>query len=277
MVALFLKQSGNLPLNFFHIMFRVYRRFKALKSTMAWRDALRLALFELKNPKFEDQILLSSDSLPFYFRRGTSDFDCFEQIFLSHQYRSPLQIAPLTIVDAGANIGASVRYFAHTFPKAQIWAIEPDLTNFELLRRNSKNLPQTHLIASALWPNKEPVFITDLDAEKWKFEVSIAPSISASQALSSLTIPEILSQIPSGRINLLKLDIEGAERELFQENADVWLSKVDVIIIELHDRFKAGCSNAFYAAICKRPFHQEVMGENIFIYFMPENAETVLA
>jgi hypothetical protein len=91
--------------------------------------------------------------------------------------------------------------------------------------------------------------------------------------LSSVTIPELLARIPSGRINLLKIDIEGAERELFQANAGEWLSKVDVLVIELHDRFKQGCSKAFYSAICNRDFHQEQVGENIYIYFTSGKAE----
>ncbi len=182
-------------------------------------------------------------------------------------YRDKSVNAPVLIVDAGANIGISVRYFASKYPGSEIWAIEPDPSNFEILQQNCGSLPKTHLIPSALWPKKEPVFFTNLDAAKWGFEVSNSRPIEPRQALSTITIPELLSQIPSGRINLLKLDIEGAERELFGEGADEWLPKVDAIAIELHDRFKKGCSNAFYKAICKREFHQELVGENVFIYF----------
>lgn len=258
-------------------MLRFYRRFKALNRVMKWRDAMQMALFDPLTLKGRGQINLIDDSRPIHFRRGTSDFACFEQIFLSQQYHSPFKIEPLTIVDAGANIGTSVRYFAAKYPEAEIWAIEPDVSNFELLKSNCETLPRTHLIASALWPNNEPVFFTNLDAAKWEFEVTNAPPVATSLALSSVTIPDILAQIPSGRINLLKLDIEGAERELFQENTEAWLSKVDVLVIELHDRFKQGCSKAFYSAICTRDFNQEQVGENVFIYFTPEKAESTLA
>jgi FkbM family methyltransferase len=248
-------------------MFDSYRRFNALNKAMGWRDALRIVLSGFGTPEKQDQIHLRADSRPLHFRIGTSDFACFEQIFLDQQYHSPLKIEPLTIVDGGANIGISVRYFANLYPEAEIWAIEPDPSNIEILQQNCGDMPKTHIIPSALWPKKEPVFFTNLDASKWEFEVSNSQPTGLQQALSSITIPELLTQIPSGRINLLKLDIEGAERELFGEGADEWLPKVDAIVIELHDRIKKGCSNAFYKAICKREFHQELVGENVFIYF----------
>lgn len=234
---------------------------------MSWRSALSLALFDPMQSTGKGAIHLRTESSPIHFRRGTSDFACFEQIFLEKQYQSPLKIEPLTIVDAGANIGNSVRYFAWKYPKAEIWAIEPDASNFELLKKNCETHPRTHLIEAALWPTKEPIFLSNTNAAKWEFEVTNAASAVTSQALISVTIPELLARIPSGRINLLKIDIEGAERELFQANAGEWLSKVDVLVIELHDRFKQGCSKAFYSAICNRDFHQEQVGENIYIYF----------
>jgi len=48
------------------------------------------------------------------------------------------------------------------------------------------------------------------------------------------------------RIDLLKIDVEGAEEEIFAEEAD-WLSKVGVVLAELHtdlaaSRFQAAAS-----------------------------------
>mgnify|MGYP000361339186 CR=1 FL=1 len=51
--------------------------------------------------------------------------------------------------------------------------------------------------------------------------------------------------------DLLKIDIEGAEKELFSENTDYWLGKVNMIIIELHDWMRKDCSKNFYSAIKK--------------------------
>jgi hypothetical protein len=85
----------------------------------------------------------------------------------------------------------------------------------------------------------------------------------------SVTIGDILRESGFDHIDILKLDIEGAEKELFREGWEEWLPKVRMIVIELHDRFVPGCSQSFYSAILKRPFRQEVNGENVLIRFGP--------
>ena len=48
-------------------------------------------------------------------------------------------------------------------------------------------------------------------------------------------------------IDLLKIDIEGAEKEVF-EHSSMWIDQVGALVIELHDRFKDGCSSSLYSA-----------------------------
>ena len=79
--------------------------------------------------------------------------------------------------------------------------------------------------------------------------------------------PRTLKSIGGKAIDILKLDVEGAERELFNRGAEDWLGAVGQMIIELHDRFVPGCAYAFYSAIGRYPFVQEIEGKNIFINF----------
>jgi len=79
-----------------------------------------------------------------------------------------------------------------------------------------------------------------------------------------VTIPGLMSQYGLTRIDLLKLDIEGAEKELFAAASD-WIDKVDAIAIELHDRFKRGCSQAFYNATASFPYEVH-KGELVFLF-----------
>jgi hypothetical protein len=74
-----------------------------------------------------------------------------------------------------------------------------------------------------------------------------------------------MTQFGHQRVDILKLDIEGAELELFGPGCEQWLPLVDILIVELHDRFRSGCSRAFYKAITNFNFRQEVRGENLFI------------
>src|SRR5262249_49323663 len=122
------------------------------------------------------------------------------------------------------------------------------------------------LIQAALWPDHRQLMISNSLGQKYAFRItdqfqggSSAPKVSA------ITVSDILHQIDADRIDLLKLDIEGSELELFSRNTDEWLDRIQMIAIELHDRFRPGCAHAFYSALVPREFIQELSGENIFI------------
>jgi hypothetical protein len=107
---------------------------------------------------------------------------------------------------------------------------------------------------------------------KWSFVVTnkTAP-VTDTACVPSITIGDILDQIGGQPIDLLKLDIEGSEFDLFSKNAGQWLDRVKVIAIEFHDRFRPGCAHAFYSALAPRSFVQEVCGENILIKLLDAN------
>lgn len=76
----------------------------------------------------------------------------------------------------------------------------------------------------------------------------------------SITIPEILQLESIHHIDILKMDIEGAEKEIFETNAS-WLNKVNILIIELHDHYKQGCSKACFKTISEFDFSLHIQGE----------------
>ena len=114
--------------------------------------------------------------------------------------------------------------------------------------------------------------IRNQKADKWMFAVAESSPTSAAEidGVKAVTIPAILHKFEGNRIDILKLDIEGAEYALFKNGAESWLGAVGQIVIELHDRFQSGCAQVFYAAIGCRSFTQEIRGENVFIKFRDE-------
>ena len=81
--------------------------------------------------------------------------------------------------------------------------------------------------------------------------------------VQGITIDKILKTNSLEKIDILKIDIEGAEREVFMDSSS-WIKKIDVLIIELHDRLKSGCSRSFYNG--SNGFDDEWMhGENIYM------------
>jgi hypothetical protein len=77
----------------------------------------------------------------------------------------------------------------------------------------------------------------------------------------------LLAKYALQKIDVLKLDIETSEKQLFANNFESWLPKVRTIIIELHDNAEKGCSKVFFEAIHQSfaNYNLSVKGENIII------------
>ena len=247
-------------------LLKFQKEVRDLRKIMPFRDAWDLA--RKANESGTIQIYLFPVKRPVSIRLGTSDVDCLKQVFLNNEYLSPFKITPKFIVDVGANIGMATLSLAAQFPEAHILAIEPEASNFKMLKENCAGLANITLREAALWGSYNNVFIQNPSADKWSFTVGASPGKEhPTRSLPTVTIPMLLRETGNNKIDFLKLDIEGSELELFSTNVEPWLNKVGVIAIELHDKFRHGCAKAFYTAITKRPFIQEVKAENIFIQF----------
>jgi FkbM family methyltransferase len=204
----------------------------------------------------------------FFARTDESDLRVFNQVVARGCYDIDfIDIEPRLIVDAGANVGYSTIVFAEKFPDSVIYAIEPDMSNYEILQKNVCGYENVSPINAALWFRNAKLNIVNPDAPKTAVFVR---EEDGPENIRAITITEILNEY-GGVIDILKLDIEGAEKDLFEHNSNTWLDRVNVIIIELHDFVKAGCARAFYSAISSYPFRQDVVGENIVIHKPPEN------
>ena len=136
--------------------------------------------------------------------------------------------APKVLVDAGAYIGDTSAYFLSKYPTARSYVIEPMKDSFICAQRNL--LPygdRVKLYQVALTGNGEPVSLAG-------YETGAAICASGKLTVDSITIENILELIPENQIDILKLDIEGAERLIFSSSPEKWLSRIKFIIVELH-------------------------------------------
>ncbi len=171
-------------------------------------------------------------------------------------------IHPLTIVDAGSNVGFSALFFAQKFPQAKIYCIEPDPDNYSQLLKNTTNYENIRTHQAALWPIDEMLNLNNNHQES----ASIRVEKTNSANVEGISIPKLMQQYQIDKIDILKIDIEGAEKELFSNRPADWLSKVDIILIELHDMYIDGTSKAFFHAIHDRLDKMYIQGENIICF-----------
>lgn len=192
-------------------------------------------------------------SHPFYLRCHTSDIPTYDIVFTGGEYDLHVAENPKVIIDAGANIGLASIFFANRFPAAKIIAIEPEESNFQMLKKNVQPYSNITPLNVALWDKNEDISLVDPGLDKWGFMTksddgtagSTADNAKVCHRVKGMTVDRIMDDFGISRIGILKIDIEGAEREVFTDSS-AWIERVDALIVELHDRMKSGCCRSFY-------------------------------
>lgn len=239
-------------------LFRFAHRFGIIKGS--------LLFFKLK---WGNQRNINVQGIPFKFslRKGTTDYETFYQAIVHNQYLFKYPVKAKTIIDGGANIGLASIAFKSIFPDATIIAIEPDKENFEQLNKNLQPYSKINTLNKGIWNKKSIVRVTDkYKVGKWGM-VTEEIQAETEDSVQTVTIDEILKLYNIDEIDILKLDIETAEREVFSSGYESWLPKVKIIVIELHDSICKGTAMPFFKAITETfknySFYQ--LGENTII------------
>lgn len=188
---------------------------------------------------------------PFYIRSIRADMQSFLNTFIDGYLEKKAYLSePEYIIDTGANIGYTAILFANWCPNAKIIGIEPDKENYEFALKNTANYPNITILNAGLWnkttrlkieAGQEDGFVVK---EIAKNEVSINPE----NLTTAISIKEILETYRFPRIDFLKMNIEGSEKEVFSEGYEIWLPKTKAMLIELHDGKNSGCSKAVFGA-----------------------------
>src|ERR1700721_2914473 len=113
-------------------MIRAFQKIRHYHSALGFSGAVAFIFSKALgiHPLFKTKV--AGIKYPVYIRIGTTDATVLRQVLVEKHYDVPCQIAPQTIVDAGANIGFSAIYFANKYPEATIIALEPESSIFHL-------------------------------------------------------------------------------------------------------------------------------------------------
>ncbi|MBH69839.1 MAG: hypothetical protein CMP69_01005 [Flavobacteriales bacterium] len=244
-------------INFIKITLRYYYKF-GLTGIL-----LSIKLLFIKNNLFVPNI-----KYPISLRKDTSDLATFHQMFNKEEYNINLDFIPKNIIDLGANIGLGAIYFSNRYPAAHIFCVEIEQSNYKLLKRNISFYENISSTMKAIYNiNNQKVNIVDKGYGEWGYmiesEKKLKENMNLKGSISTITIDEIMKILNVKKIDILKIDIEGAEHELFKNNYDTWLPNTRCLIIELHDRMRNRSSQNFFKAISKYDFSYSHQGENL--------------
>ncbi len=189
-------------------------------------------------------------------KRPSSDIDVLNQVFYHNEYEAvarayenAFQSEKVNIIDAGANIGLTSLYFSTVFNNMNLISIEPEPQNFKLLEYNLKNNNiSAQLLKAGLWSKTTFLkIICDFrDQKDWSFRVE---ETNDTEGVYAVTINKLIRDNNWAAIDILKIDIEGSEKEVFtskQANID-FLNKTKCIAMEIHDEFD--CRESIYSVL----------------------------
>lgn len=181
---------------------------------------------------------------------------------MEREYQPLENIGRLSLIlDLGANVGYSAAYFLSRFPNSRVFAVEPDSRNVELCRLNL--LPfrdRAVVIHGAVWSKPALLSIgngTFGDGREWATQVVPTPAGQEGK-VKGWDVASLLSMTGADYIDLLKIDIEGSEIEVFGESATEWLPRIRNLCIELHG---PECSERFFKTMSGFEYFCEHSGE----------------
>ncbi len=175
---------------------------------------------------------------PFHVRLSSTDWLVLEEIFQKDEYTAVQDLIKDAswIVDLGANAGYSLRYWQTLFPRARILALEPEPNNCRVCLRNiaaARLESQVTLLQAAVGSRRGQMHLMDTGHGEWGFRTA-DDAFGTGQLVEVVPLLEVLETYASGQtIDLLKCDIEGAEKDIF-EDCSSWIRRVAAIIVELH-------------------------------------------
>lgn len=214
---------------------------------MSFGSVLRLRDYESRSARgrqVEGQILELRMKSPIQgkvsLREVGSDILTFDEVIKRQVYRDVSRLERCdTVIDLGANIGLASLYFASRYPSCQLFAVEPNPGTHRLLTANLCELVKhgrARILKAAVWGSERTLVPDGSEAPEHYSAFSLKETNSedsAEENMIGLPIHKIIEASGFTKIDLLKVDIEGAEVELFKGDVG-WLGRVNSIAIEFH-------------------------------------------
>lgn len=213
--VLFWRETAS-PTDFVRLM-----RVRLANSKVGWLACPRPITAKVRVPVLGGDIWL---------RSHTSDVGVLCEQLAGHAYRAleDHDADVRTIVDLGANTGLVARWLLARYPKARIVCVEPEPGNVDMLRRNLARFNGRAAIVPHCVGAIERTTRLESSTGEWGYAMT-----GDSGDVEVTTMDRLVRNHDLDRIDVLKCDIEGAEREVFGDCAG-WIDRVGFAVVECH-------------------------------------------
>lgn len=187
-------------------------------------------------------IALGRSKYTVHFRDDTDESVIYE-VLQAQDYRACEQIirqAGSAIIDIGAHIGTFELYVRALNAEVPVFAYEPLVSNYEVLK---ENLHKNHLknifssqqaVAGAVG---EVLLHLSNNNHNNSLEAPYSEATEQTQKVQATTLDRILQKHRLEKCDLLKIDCEGAEYAIFENTAAETFAKIGAIFMEYHEHF----------------------------------------
>ncbi len=215
---------------------RLYRSASALADFMStvFKDGIQTWI-KLTNIRNGDRTGESTSSIslknlahPILLRPGTGDARTVIDNVIREEYGRFASIeAPKWMIDAGAYIGDTAAYFLSKYPGLKVIALEPNHESHEMARRNLEPYGERAiLLKKGLYSNDE--------IQRFGGEETGASIATSGVEIECTSISSLFDRFSISHLDILKMDIEGAEEAVFSSKPEVWLGRIGLLMIEIH-------------------------------------------
>jgi FkbM family methyltransferase len=166
-------------------------------------------------------------------------FVLYEVLAFNAYHIAPSLLPPdnvRVVVDCGANIGITSLFLAARYPGATILSVEPHPENFALLKTNVARVPRILPIRACVTGASQSAVRFTTHQPAWGNRIA---TDDHGVLVPAITIEELCKQTGIEKIDLLKLDIEGAEEQVLENGT--FLARTEQIIVELHGHYGFQC------------------------------------
>ena len=217
--------------------------FRNLVKVLARSRSLRFTADMVRQSPTSSLARLRWRGRDIFYRSGTADpFVIYQVLFRSGtkaEYYVPPALKPKVILDIGSNIGASIVYFHHQFPDASIIGFEPHPDTFRVLEKNVAHLPGVRVFNYGLGAIHQRIAVpadeVNFGAFNTRGHFKDRGYPAAPVECEVRRLDDVLRELGIAHVDLIKIDCEGSEGDVFSTLPDAILNDCQWIVGEFHD------------------------------------------
>jgi len=216
---------------------RRIKKFFILLADFSFNDSWNLTFH--KNEVSETNFIFFKPikwSHPVKIRNDYRDLRTLRDVFIRKYHIPPIEVeitANSVIVDLGCNTGLTIAHFKNFYPNVKIIGYEMDLDNYLLAKINTQTYDNVLIYNKAIWIENSLVEYhknDNLDG----YSIHIKSNEIQNIKVESTTIKNLIKNHRLDKIDYLKMDIEGVEKDILSHYDLSWLDFVKSINIEFH-------------------------------------------